>query len=98
MHRKFIALILTAALCITGLSVLPARADQQGTVRAITGLAALALLGLAIHHARNKDDPPTVSSHVPPRPQPAPARFELPRKCLRDHRLHGGPRRLLGLQ
>lgn len=111
MHRKFIALVLTTAICITGVSALPARADNQDAARAITGLAALAILGLAIHNARDKDDNHVVSRQhnnqhlhsVKPRPnrnQKAhhAARYVLPGKCLRNHKLHGGPRRLLGLE
>jgi hypothetical protein len=108
MHRKFIALIVSAAIGVTAASAVPARADQQDTARAITGLAALAILGLAIHKARDKDDSPSVSSYTPPRdyayqprPRPVPhhaARHDLPGKCLRNHALHGGPRRLLGQQ
>lgn len=107
MHRKFIALIVSTAICITSLSAIPARASEDGTARAIAGFAALAILGLAIHNARDKNDAPTVSRAAPPpinhsvRPRPLPqrtARYNLPGKCLRNHKLHGGPSRLLGLQ
>ncbi|MDU9005128.1 hypothetical protein [Sedimentitalea todarodis] len=107
MHRKFIALIVSTAICITSLSAMPARADDNDTARALAGFAALAILGLAIHRARDKDDAPTVSHVAPPpinhsvRPRPLPqraARYNLPGKCLRNHKLHGGPSRLLGLQ
>ncbi len=106
MHRKFIALIVSMAICITCLSAIPARASDNGTARAIAGFAALAILGLAIHNARDKDDRPTMSHAAPPptnhsvRPRPVPqpaARYDLPGKCLRNHKLHGGPARLLGL-
>lgn len=117
MHRKFIALIITTAICVTGLSAAPARADNQDAARAIVGLTALTILGLAIHNARDKHSAPVVShaapvvTHPPKphthsynhtvRPRPLPqrvSRFDLPRKCLRDQRLHGGPARLLGQQ
>ncbi|WP_424988389.1 hypothetical protein [Microbulbifer sp. S227A] len=107
MHRKFIALIVSTALCITALSAMPARADSDDTAKAIAGFAALAILGLAIHNARDRDDAPIVSHVAPPpkrhdvRPRPLPqraARYNLPAKCLRNHKLHGGPARLLGLQ
>ncbi|MEP3332051.1 hypothetical protein [Sedimentitalea sp.] len=107
MNRKFIALIVSTAICITSLSAMPARASEDGTARAITGLAALAILGIAIHNARDKHDVPTVSRAAPPptnhsvRPRPLPqraARYNLPGKCLSNQKLHGGPSRLLGLQ
>lgn len=107
MHRKFIALIVSTAICITAISALPARAGNDDTAKAIAGFAALAILGLAIHNARDRDDTPTASYTAPPpkphtvRPRPLPqqvARYNLPAKCLRNHRLHGGPARLLGLQ
>lgn len=107
MHRKFIALIISTAIGITSLSALPARAGDHDAARALAGFAALAILGLAIHNARDKDDTPTVSHTAPQpnnhwvRPKPLPpraARYDLPGKCLRNHKLQGGPARLLGLQ
>lgn len=55
MHRKFIALIVSAAIAVTGLSLsaAPARADDD-TAKIIAGIAALALLGAAIHSSRDR--------------------------------------------
>lgn len=89
MHRKFIALIVSAAITVTGLSLAasPARADD--TTNLLAGLAALALIGAAIHNSRD-DDAPIVSQHTPhyygpvrPNPQPPRfTRFDLPQYCL----------------
>lgn len=77
MHRKFIALIVTAALAAAGLSATPARADDA-TARALAGLAALAIIGAAI--SADRDDTPGYVSQgnhasgftgpVPQRPYP----------------------------
>lgn len=64
MHRKFITLIVAAAIAVTGFSG-PARAGNKDFARALAGLAALAIIGAAIHdsqdrsHARdrNRDRP-----------------------------------------
>ena len=45
-HRRFIALIAAAAMAVTGLTAAPARADD--TARVLAGLAALAVLGIAV--------------------------------------------------
>lgn len=52
MHRTFIALVLSASLGLTGLTATAARADD--TAEWITGLAALAIIGLAIAENQNK--------------------------------------------
>lgn len=54
MHRKFITLIVAAAVAVTGLTA-PARADGQDVARALAGVAALAIIGKIIHDS-NKDD------------------------------------------
>lgn len=89
MHRKFIALIVGTAIAVTMFSTAPARAgDDAG--RIIAGLAALALIGAAIHqYERNRDDQVTSSVRTyptHPRTRPLPrhvARYDLPRSCLR---------------
>ena len=52
MHRKFIALVLSAAIAVTSLSAAPARADD--TEKWIAGAAALAIIGIAIHEENKK--------------------------------------------
>ncbi|MFK7939357.1 MAG: hypothetical protein AB8B82_08265 [Roseovarius sp.] len=52
MHRTFIALVLSAAVAVTGFSAAPARADD--TEKWIAGAAALAIIGLAINQESKK--------------------------------------------
>lgn len=52
MHRTFMALIVAAALVITGLTAAPARADNEDVAKIIAGAAALAILGAAISDRR----------------------------------------------
>lgn len=59
MHRKFIALVLAAAVTITGFAAAPARADED-VAKVIFGLTALAILGAAIRDSR-QNDPVVVS-------------------------------------
>lgn len=97
MHRKFIALIVSTAILITGMSVVPARADVDDTTKFLAGLAAIAIIGAAIKDAR--DDKNTVSrNHSPVRPRPLPLEFrkyDLPRSCLRQVEHAGGSERFL---
>lgn len=55
MHRKFIALVLSASLALTGLTAQPVKADD--TAEWIAGAAALAIIGLAIADANKKPQP-----------------------------------------
>lgn len=48
MHRKFIALIIATAVAITGISASNARAADTRDI--LGGLAAIAIVGAAIHH------------------------------------------------
>lgn len=56
MHRKFIAIVLGAALAVTGLSTTPVRAGDRGdTAAIIAGVAALAIIGAAVSNDRKHD-------------------------------------------
>lgn len=88
MHRKFIALIVSTAIAITAFTSAPARADD--TAKVIGGLAALAILGAAIHHRKEKKEreraraeaqQPVIHS-VRPLPHNV-ARYDLPGRCLK---------------
>lgn len=101
MHRRFIALIVGAAIAVTALSAAPARADSDDIARFIAGIAALAIIGAAIEDAR--DDPaPVVRRQVNPRhysvaPRPVPPRVSrkvLPGECLRNVRTRDGEARV----
>ncbi|MDC0659140.1 hypothetical protein N6L27_14135 [Leisingera sp. SS27] len=64
-HRKFIALIVAAAIAITGFSAAPARADND-VAKILGGLALLGILGAAIKHSRDKDDHAVTRTYNPP--------------------------------
>ncbi|MGR3761440.1 hypothetical protein ACUXV3_15100 [Roseobacteraceae bacterium NS-SX3] len=103
-HRKFIALILAAAIAVTGFSAAPARADND-VAKVLAGLALLGIVATAIKN--RKDDGHAVSrsyqphqpyNYTPPRQPvkplpPAVARYDLPASCLkvfpRYSRSHG---------
>lgn len=56
MHRKFIALIIGAALTVSSLAAAPVQAQNRGeTAAIIAGVAALAIVGAAISDDRNRD-------------------------------------------
>lgn len=63
-HRKFIALVVAAAIAITGFSAAPARADED-VAKFIAGAALLGILGAAINNAR-KDDHAATRTYNPP--------------------------------
>ncbi|MCE8512614.1 hypothetical protein KBY24_09865 [Ruegeria pomeroyi] len=98
MHRKFIALVLSTAIAVTGVSVSQARAADAHDI--LGGLAAIAILGAAVHHydkkkdrrrqqehaTRNQHNPyPTHDPHRRAKPLPTDvARYNLPSRCLRE--------------
>ncbi|MEX0319862.1 MAG: hypothetical protein AB3N21_18040 [Ruegeria sp.] len=106
MHRKFIALIVSTAIAITGLSASQARAADPHDI--LGGLAAIAILGAAIHHydkkrdrerarhdyrIRDYPDPgPVTRRPLPPRV----ARYDLPQRCLRTFKRYSRHHPLLG--
>jgi hypothetical protein len=102
-HRKFIAFVVCLSLAITGFSAVPARADED-VAKVLAGLAALAIIGKAIHDRRDDRREAHVTrrpAYTPPpavQPRPLPprvARFDLPGQCLREFRGYSG-RKLLG--
>ena len=102
MHRKFIALIVSAAIAVTAFGATPARAGD--TERLLGGLAALAIIGAAIHHHEKKSRNRTRVTATPPKPtiqsmRPLPprvARYDLPRHCLRQPSARRAAAPLLG--
>ena len=112
MHRKFIALVISAAVSVTALSAPARAADAEDIAGALFGIAALALIGKAISD-HNKDDvvvaQPTLQTHHshnthkkhvrPLKPRPLPpsvSRFDVPAHCLRDVNVNRRHVRLLG--
>lgn len=79
MHRKFIAIILAAAVAVTGLGAVPAAAGEKELKRILLGVAALGIIAAAIENDKRRDNsrangpvtrqqtyyPPVV--HAPPR-------------------------------
>lgn len=97
MHRKFIALVLVAAVAITGLSAAPAFADGK-TARQFGALALLGIIALAIQDSQRKRQVVTHNYNVSPRPLPPKVtRMDLPRQCLRSHSVNGRNRNLFGV-
>ncbi len=109
MHRKFIALIVATAVAITGLSASQARAADTRDI--LGGLAALAILGAAVHHyqdekreeerarrqkQKKKQAKKQKHNHqVRPLPRRV-ARYDLPQRCLRRFDAYSKKRPLLG--
>ncbi|SDC73141.1 DUF3824 domain-containing protein [Ruegeria marina] len=54
MHRKFIAFVVASAITVTGISASQARAADAHDI--LGGLAAIAILGAAIHHYDKRKD------------------------------------------
>lgn len=110
MHRKFIALIVATAVAITGISVSQARAADTRDI--LGGLAALAIIGAAVHHyqgekrseekvrrqrLRNQQAKKKVhKNHIRPLPRRV-ARYDLPKRCLRKYDAYSKKHALLGL-
>ncbi|ASM73777.1 MULTISPECIES: cytochrome C oxidase subunit IV family protein [Roseobacteraceae] len=56
LHRKFIAFVAGLSIAITGLSAVPAAADQDDTARALAAILGLAIVGAVIHDSRKDKD------------------------------------------
>lgn len=107
MHKKFIALIIAAAVAVTGISASQARAADTGDI--LTGLAAIAILGAAVnHYTKDKREDKVerhynnhvYQSHKKKRHKAKPLpkrvkRYNIPQRCLRTYEGYGN-RPLLG--
>jgi len=100
MHRKFIALVVSTAIVITGASAIPARADTNDMAKVLIGIATIAIIGSALNNARK---PAPVTSRyyrrppIAPIPRPLPrrvSRYVLPGKCQVRANTRNGPRTL----
>ena len=65
LHRKFIALVAGLSIAITGLSAVPAAADQDDTARALAAILGLAIVGAVIHDSRKDDNVTRYDNHRP---------------------------------
>lgn len=103
MHRRFIAIVVSAALTITGMAAAPARAGDDDIAKWIAGAAALAIVGAAIsEHESKKRKRRAIRQQqqlqqyydnhgytdVDPRPNPWHGKL-LPASCRVTKRLHG---------
>lgn len=80
-HRTFIAIVLSAALAVTGVSAVPARADND-VGKVIAGVAVLGLLGAALHRHNTRDR--RRQQVMQPKPIPQHFRkYDLPARCVR---------------
>lgn len=105
MHKKFIALIIAAAVAITGVSASQAKAADAKDI--LGGLAAIAIIGAGVHYynkEKKKDratrqqtytHTPHVTQPVRPLP-PHVARYDLPQRCLRTYDGYSQDHPLLG--
>ena len=88
MHRKFIALIVTAAVIVTGATA-PARADDNATLgKVLAGLAVLGVIGLAVK-AHNDDDDDVAHYTAPTPTTPAPVHDPYHGAKPHGHNGHG---------
>lgn len=112
MHRKFIALIVSTAIIVTGLSAVPARAGDNGKL--LGGLAALAILGIAAsQYEKRKERRRQQATRQTPAPvysvRPSPpvrpvhpvhpkkrSRYDLPGRCLERKPGYPGRRPVFG--
>lgn len=93
MHRKFIALIVSAAVAVTGFTA-PARADSDDIAKALLGFTALALIAKAIDDNKKQT---TVINRYPTRPiytQPGRPIYTQPRPPIYSHPTYPTPRPL----
>jgi len=106
MHRYFIAGITAVTLLVTAFNAAPARAQDQDLARLLAGIAALAIVGKAIHDRNERREVRKDYFHrdtivhrdhvqrqnvITLRPLPqAVARKVLPRQCLRQVQTRNG--------
>ncbi|ATF19881.1 hypothetical protein [Phaeobacter gallaeciensis] len=97
-HRKFITLIVAAAIAVTGFSTAPARADED-VAKVLAGLAVLGIIGAIVKNNRDDDRQQVTRPHRPHRPKPLPprvARYDLPAQCVRYFPRYSQSRTLMG--
>jgi len=86
MHRRFIAIIVSAAVAVTSMTAQPVRAGDDDIAKWIAGIATIAIIGAAINEKQKKD---RRKKHRivtnPPYPDP----YLLPRKCRVSRNLQG---------
>ncbi|WP_163847672.1 hypothetical protein [Pseudooceanicola aestuarii] len=94
MTRKFFAILLSATIATTSIGAAPVQAGDRDAARAIAGIAAIAILGAAIHESQRGNRAPQ-QTHGRPHRQPQahqPQRQHraraVPASCLVDTRVN----------
>ena len=103
-HRKFIAIVLSAAVFVTGIGAATgAQARDRDAQAAIAALLGLAVIGTIIAKNKRDDDRAHTSSRSQPKPhvqtRPLPQRAKrraLPQGCLRNFQTDFGNARMFG--
>ncbi len=81
MTKKFMATLLAASIAFTTVTAAPVQARNNDAVKAIAGIALLAIIGKAISDSNH---------HSAPTPVPHTPRYRLPNRCLRDYETQSG--------
>jgi hypothetical protein len=99
MKKQMLAGLMSASLVLGGVTATPVRADNNDLAKALFGIAAIAIIGTAIHNNRatTRVTPPPAPTPPAPRPGHIPARARiLPSSCLVDYDTGWGQGLLLG--
>jgi hypothetical protein len=100
MSKKLIAMMLSASLALTSVTVTPARADDD-VGKVLAGIAALLVIGAAVNKNKHRKENQNVTRHVQPNtwaPAPKHRRHvkKAPQRCLRNQWTHRGNREVYG--
>jgi hypothetical protein len=100
MSKKFIAMVLSASLALTSITVTPARADDD-VGKVLAGSAALLVIGAAVKKNKHRKENQNVTRQVQPETwSPAPKKRrhakKAPQRCLRNQWTHRGNREVYG--
>lgn len=101
MYRQFIALVLSAALAVTGMTAQPAHAGNDDVAKWIAGLAVLGIIGAAIADDRKKSSRQTYQQNNVQKFKHTPKKYKhkskkhrrnhmaLPARCRVTERMQG---------
>lgn len=102
MTKQFLAMVLSASLALTSVTVTPARADDD-VGKVLAGIAALLVIGTAINKHKHKKERQHVNRRAPEQVWKPTPKYEQPRhvkrapqRCLRNQWTHRGTREVYG--